>query len=33
MRFVEATGKWGVISSLDDATQAVQGNAGTVILP
>ncbi|MDF2626416.1 MAG: cpkA [Symbiobacteriaceae bacterium] len=33
MRFVEATGKWGVISSLDDATQAVEGNAGTVIVP
>lgn len=33
MRFVEATGKWGVISSLDDATRAVEGEAGTVIVP
>ncbi|HLN60206.1 MAG TPA: carbamate kinase [Symbiobacteriaceae bacterium] len=33
LRFVEATGKWGVISSLDDAAAAVEGEAGTVITP
>lgn len=33
MRFVESTGKWGAIASLDEATQAVEGQAGTVIIP
>jgi len=33
LRFVEATGRWGVISSLEYATAAVEGKAGTVILP
>jgi carbamate kinase len=33
LRFVEATGRWGVIASLHEATAAVEGNAGTVIVP
>jgi carbamate kinase len=33
LRFVEATGKWGVISSLEEAAAAVEGEAGTVITP
>jgi carbamate kinase len=33
LRFVETTGKWGVIASLEEATQAVEGKAGTVIVP
>ncbi len=32
-RFVEATGGRGVITSLDQITQAVVGDAGTVVLP
>ena len=32
-RFVEATGRVGVITSLDQITAAVAGDAGTVVLP
>ena len=32
-RFVEATGRTGVITSLDQITAAVAGDAGTVVLP
>ena len=32
-RFVEATGRRGVITSLDQITAAVAGDAGTVVLP
>ncbi len=32
-RFVEATGKPGIITSLDQITAAVAGRAGTVVLP
>ena len=32
-RFVEATGRRGVITSLDQITSAVAGHAGTVVLP
>ena len=32
-RFVEATGKRGVITSLDQITAAVAGDAGTVVVP
>jgi carbamate kinase len=32
-RFVEATGKRGVITSLDHITDAVAGDAGTVVVP
>lgn len=31
MRFVDATGKWGVIASLSQAAEAVAGRAGTII--
>ncbi|HYG58573.1 MAG TPA: carbamate kinase [Symbiobacteriaceae bacterium] len=33
LRFVESTGRWGVIACLDQATLAVEGKAGTVIVP
>lgn len=33
LRFVEATGRAGVIASLKDAGSAVEGKAGTVIVP
>jgi carbamate kinase len=33
LRFVESTGKWGVIASLEEAAAAVEGKAGTVIVP
>jgi len=33
LRFVEATGRWGVISSLDAAAQAIEGRDGTIITP
>ena len=32
-RFVETTGRRGVITSLDRITDAVTGTAGTVVLP
>ena len=32
-RFVEATGGTGVITSLDQITAAVAGEAGTVVVP
>ena len=32
-RFVEATGRTGVITSLDQITAAVAGDAGTVVVP
>ena len=32
-RFVETTGRRGVITSLDQITSAVAGDAGTVVLP
>lgn len=32
-RFVEATGKPGIITSLDQITAAIAGDAGTVVLP
>jgi len=33
LRFVESTGKWGVIAALDQAAQAAEGKAGTIITP
>lgn len=33
LRFVAATGRWGVIASLDSAAEAVEGRAGTLITP
>ncbi|HYF91407.1 MAG TPA: carbamate kinase [Symbiobacteriaceae bacterium] len=33
MRFVESTGKWGVIACLDQALAAVEGKSGTIIHP
>ncbi len=32
-RFVESTGRTGVITSLDQITAAVAGDAGTVVVP
>lgn len=33
LRFVEETGRWGVIASLNEASEAVEGRAGTIITP
>ncbi|HEY3363729.1 MAG TPA: carbamate kinase [Symbiobacteriaceae bacterium] len=33
LRFVESTGRFGVIASLDDVARAVEGEGGTVITP
>lgn len=33
LRFVESTGKWGAIASLEEAASAVEGKSGTIIIP